>query len=112
MVGEVTHTRDERGILGHQPVRLQDLGLVRERGLAQAGRSSAELLRRPGERGERSVRVGWVAARGEVPQDEGPADGDPGRRAQAGQHGGWHHAAAADCSSAARMRAVDVAPGS
>ncbi len=115
---ELLHLREERRVLGHQPVGGQDLGLLPapscESGLGQA----PELLGDLRERRPRTValcRATASAVRGlglHVPNDEHAPDRDPARSSETAEHLLAHDSFATVAASAPRISAVDVAPGS
>ena len=110
---ELTHPRVEGRILGHQPIRLQDLGLVHEAVVAECAGGTAELQCRLRKCGRVRPRVRHGLPRHDLAQHDCPADDYSGGGAEAAQHRPLHQASAAtERSSAATMRAVDVAPGS
>ena len=106
----------KRRVLGHQSVRVEDVGLVDVPlgtkpvgGLAELGcearerRKGALLLHFP---------TPAVQVRLDVPQHQRPAHGDASRSREPRQVALGHCSEATDRSSAARMSTVEVAPGS
>ena len=106
----------KRRVLGHQSIRVEDVGLVDVPlgtkpvgGLAELGgearerREGALLLHLP---------APAVQVRLDVPQHQRPTHGDASRRREPRQVALGHCSEATDRSSAARMSTVEVAPGS
>ena len=99
----------ESGILDHQLVRLENVGLVLEAGRSEAVGASSELGRNGVESGERVA----VACRrlGIVPH-EGVPDRDPAGGGETAELALAHFSAETVLARAPRMSVVDVAPGS
>src|SRR5439155_13806032 len=99
-------------VLGHQLVRLDDLGLRLATLCAQSLGGAPELLRDAREGFERRVDAVGVFVRDGLGEGEGRPDRDPDADGEAGENHLGHGRSVTACSSARRMIAVEVAPGS
>jgi hypothetical protein len=108
--GEPLDLEPESGILGHQPVRLEDLSLALETG----GPEAFGALREVGCDGvEREQCVARACGRGlVVAPHEGAADRDAAGGGEPAELALSHDSVETALASAPRMSAVDVAPGS
>ena len=108
--------RLEGGVLGHQPVRLDDLRLVEQAGLAQPRGRPAELLGHVCERLECALALRRAAHTGVVrlgvAQHERLGHRDASGGGQASEDALAHSSSRSARSSAATISAVEVAPGS
>ncbi len=112
LVGKGLDLLQERGILGHQPVRREDLRFSVEALRGEPCFCPRELRGYACERGERGLRPSAVRNSNRLGRDEGRADGDTGGDDDAAKPAFGHGSAATASSSARRIRAVEVAPGS